>query len=147
MNPNDVTSSFVQIVDVEARQAREVLTQIDPMRSLADRLSALGLDDRAIWCPGSDELSYRLIWRFADGETARLLWRLSVQTDGAGRTMLTVRLGGRGSNAAARSRMLASWTLLEELADGHTRRLARTLDDYANADEYDVSRPRLRAVV
>ena len=36
--------------------------------------------------------------------------------------------------------MLASWTFLEELAEAHTRRLARTLDDYANADDYSVPR-------
>ena len=148
MTRYDVNSSFVQIVDVEASEAREVLSRINPMRSLADRLSALGLDDRAMWSQGTEELSYQLIWRFgADGETAKLVWRLSVQTDGAGRTVLSVRLGGRGSNPAARAKMLSSWTLLEELADGHTRRLARTLDDYVNEDEYEVSRPQLRAVV
>jgi hypothetical protein len=148
MNRYDVNSSFVQIVDVEASEAREVLSRINPMRSLADPLSALGLDDRAMWSQGTEELSYQLIWRFgADSETAKLVWRLSVQTDGAGRTVLSVRLGGRGSNPAARAKMLSSWTLLEELADGHTRRLARTLDDYVNEDEYEVSRPQLRAVV
>jgi tetratricopeptide (TPR) repeat protein len=46
-----------------------------------------------------------------------------------GRTVLTVKLSGRGSDSAARARVLASWTLLEELAQAHTRRLARTLDD------------------
>ena len=149
MTRYDVNSSFVQIVDVQASEVREVLSRINPMRSLADRLSALGLDDRAMWCQGSEELSYQLIWRFgAGGETAKLVWRLSVDTDGAGRTVLSVRLGGRGSNGAARAKMLSSWTLLEELADGHTRRLARTLDDYVNGDyEYEVSRPQLRAVV
>ena len=53
--------------------------------------------------------------------------------------MLTVKLAGRGSDAAARARVLAAWTLLEELAQAHTRRLARTLDDYANADDYSVA--------
>ena len=49
MTQYDVTSSFVQIVDADRDEAEEVLSRIDPMRSLADRLSALGLDDRAIW--------------------------------------------------------------------------------------------------
>jgi allantoate deiminase len=40
--------------------------------------------------------------------------------------VLTVKLSGRGSDSAARARVLASWTLLEELAQAHTRRLART---------------------
>ena len=33
--------------------------------------------------------------------------------------------------------MLSSWTFLEELAESHTRRLARTVDDFVNASEYD----------
>jgi len=144
----DVTSSFTQIVDADPGQTREVLAQIDPMRSLADRLSALGLDDRALWCEGSEELSYRLIWRFgADGATALFDWHISVATNGAGRTAVTLELAGRGSDPAARARTLSSWTLLEELAQAHTRRLARTLDDYANADDYSFAPLPLRAVV
>ena len=148
MNPNttyDVTSSFVQTVDGDRGSAAAVLSRIDPMRSLADRLSALGLDDRAIWSDSGD-LSYTLVWRFPDGY-ARLDWRIEVSSDGNGRTMLTLKLAGRGSDAAARARLLAAWTLLEELAQAHTRRLARTLDDYANADDYGVAPPMLRAVV
>jgi hypothetical protein len=145
----DVTSSFTEIVDAEPGKAREVLAQIDPMRSLADRLSALGLDDRALWCEGSEELSYRLIWRFdADGANALLDWHISVTADGAGRAAVTLKLAGRGSNHAARARTLSSWTLLEELAEAHTHRLARMLDDYANADDYSFAPPLpLRVVV
>ena len=55
--------------------AREVLAQIDPMRSLADRLSALGLDDRAIWSKTARELAYALVWRFGATGHARLDWR------------------------------------------------------------------------
>jgi hypothetical protein len=124
------------------------------MRSLADRLSALGLDDRAMWARGSEELSYQLVWRFgADGGHAKLVWRLSVHTDGAGRTVLSVRLEGRGSDTKARSRMLSSWTFLEELAESHAQRLARTVDDFVNAREDDAyeeqpaARPRLLAAV
>jgi hypothetical protein len=149
MKPYDLTTSFVQIVDADASQAREVLALIDPMRSLADRLSELGLDDRALWTKGSEELTYSLIWRFgADGGTARLDWRLSVDSDAAGRTVLGVRLAGRGSDAAARNRVLSSWLLLEELAESHTRRLARTLDGYVNGDEQEteLARQALRAV-
>ena len=144
-----MSSSFTQIVDADPGTAREVLAQIDPMRSLADRLSALGLDDRALWCEGAEELSYRLIWRFgADGANALLDWRISVTRRRRRPHVLTLELAGRGNDHAARSRTLSSWTLLEELAEAHTRRLARTLDDYANADDYSFAPPLpLRAVV
>jgi hypothetical protein len=150
MNPDtsyDVTSSFVQLVDADRSEAAEVLGRIDPMRSLADRLSALGLDDHAIWSQ-TGALAYTMMWRFGScREHARFDWHLAVDSDGAGRTVLTVKLSGRGSDPAARARVLASWTLLEELAQAHTRRLARTLDDYANADDYGVAPQQLRAVV
>jgi hypothetical protein len=143
----DVTSSFVQIVDAEPYKAREVLQGIDAMRSLADRLSALGLDDRALWCEGSEELTYRLVWRFGpDGGTARLDWKFSTGADGAGRTTLKLELAGRGGDTDARGRLLSSWPLLEELAVGHARRLARAVGDYANENEYDRVTPDLRAV-
>jgi len=107
-----------------------------------------------MWARGSEELSYQLVWRFgADGGHAKLVWRLSVHTDGAGRTVLGVRLEGRGSDTKARSRMLSSWTFLEELAESHARRLARTVDDFVNAREDDAyeeqpaARPRLLAAV
>jgi hypothetical protein len=146
MTSYDVTGSFVHIVDADRDEAREVLGQIDPMRSLADRLSALGLDDRAVWTE-SGELTYSLVWRFGAGGHARLDWRISVEPAAAGRTVLTVKLGARGSNEETARRLLRSWTLVEELAQAHTRRLARTLDDYANADDYSVAPARLRAVV
>ena len=154
MTRNDVTSSFARAIDADRGATEAALGRIDPMRSLADRLSALGLDDRAMWARGSEELSYQLVWRFgADGGHAKLVWRLAVNTDGAGRTVLSVRLEGRGSDANARSRMLSSWTVLEELAESHSRRLARTVDDLVNAAEYDrneglpAARPRLLAAV
>ena len=150
----DVSSTFVHTIDTDNGTAQEVLASIDPMRSLADRLSALGLDDRAMWARGSEELSYQLVWRFgADGGHAKLVWRLSVHTDGAGRTVLSVRLEGRASDTKARSRMLSSWTFLEELAESHAQRLARTVDDFVNAKENDAyeeqpaARPRLLAAV
>lgn len=150
MNSYDVTSSFVQVVDAGPREAREVLTQIDPMRSLADRLSALGLDDRAMWAEGCDELTYRLVWRFGPkGGNAMIDWRFAVSADATGRATLTLKFAARGSDAAARSRVLASWTLLEELAQSHARSLAHTVEEYANEDEFasEWDWPQLRAVV
>jgi len=146
MTRNDVTSSFVQIVDVDPSQAREVLSKINPMRSLADRLSALGLDDRAIWS-ANGELGYTLIWRFGDDQGhARLDWQLALQPTGAGRTALTVKLGACGSDPAARIRVLRSWLLFEELAKGHAAGLARMVGEYAEDALQPVAARQLVAV-
>ncbi len=142
----DVSSTFVHTIDADDGTAREVLASIDPMRSLADRLSALGLDDRAIWSTDS-ELDYTLIWRFGgDQGHARLDWRLSLESRGADRAALIVRLGARGSNPDARIRVLRAWLLFEELAQGHAAGLVRMIDDYAEDAPEPVAAPRLMAV-
>ena len=149
MNPNtsyDVTSSFARAVDADCGTVEELLGRIDPMRSLADRLSALGLDDRAIWS-ADGELGYTLIWRFGDDQGhARLDWKLALQPTGAGRTALTVKLGACGSDPAARIRVLRSWLLFEELAEGHAAGLARMVGEYAEDAPQPVAAPQLVAV-
>ena len=142
----DVSSTFVHTIDADHGTARQMLATVDPMRSLADRLSALGLDDRAIWS-ANGELGYTLIWRFGDGRGhARLDWRLAVEQGAAGRTTLVVRLGGRGSNADARVSLLRSWLLFEELAEGHADGLARAIAGYAEDAPLPSAAPRLVAV-
>jgi hypothetical protein len=142
----DVSSTFVHAIDADQAKAQEILGSIDPMRSLADRLSALGLDDRAIWS-SDGELGYTLIWRFGpDRGHARLDWQVELQPIGAGRTTLTVRLGARGSDADARVRALRSWLLFEKLAESHAAGLARMVDDYAEDASQPVEAPRLLAV-
>jgi hypothetical protein len=142
----DVSSTFVHTIDADNGTAQEVLASIDPMRSLADRLSALGLDDRAIWSTDG-ELGYTLIWRFGgDQGHARLDWRLSLEPGEADRTTLAVRLGARGSDPDARVRVLRSWLLFEELAQSHAAGLARMIDDYAEEAPEPVAAPRLMAV-
>jgi hypothetical protein len=146
----DVTSSFVQAIDADRDEAYQVLARIDPMRSLADRLSGLGLDDRALWCEsvaarGEHERAFSLIWRFdGNGSHARLDWRLRVDEDATGRAVLATKLAARGSDEPSRKRVLQSWLLVEELARGHVRRLGRMLEDYAE-DDYVAEAPRLRA--
>jgi hypothetical protein len=142
----DVSSTFVRTIDADRGAAREVLASIDPMRSLADRLSALGLDDRAIWS-ADGELGYTLIWRFGDGRGhARLDWRLTLEPGAGERTTLTVKLGARGSDPDARARVLRSWLLFEELAEGHAAGLARMIAADAEEEPRPVEAPRLVAV-
>ena len=141
----DVTSTFVQTIDTDAEAAEEVLATIDPMRSLVDRLMAFGLDDRAIWSTGGQTRS--LIWRFGpDAGHARFDWKVAVEVDGAGRTTLTLEVGGRGSDPDARARVLRAWLLVEELSRGHVGRLARMVEDCAEEEPVVAPAPRLVAV-
>jgi hypothetical protein len=138
----DMTSTFVRRIDADSDAAEEVLATIDPMRSLVDRLMALGLDDRAIWSTGGETNS--LIWRFGpDAGHARFDWNVAVETDGAGRTTLSLQVGGRGSDPDARVRVIRAWLLIEELTKGHAARLARMVDDY---EEEPVAAPAPRLV-
>ncbi len=142
----DVTSTFVQTIEADRVVAEHVLATTDPMRSLVVRLTALGLDDRAIWSTGGP--THSLIWRFGpDAGHARIDWTLTVESDGAGRTVLSVKAGGRGSDPDARARVLRAWLLVEELSRSHAGRLARMVEDYAEEDEPAVATaPRLVAV-
>jgi hypothetical protein len=155
---HDVTSTFVQTIDIDRGEAYERLSRIDPMRSLANRLSALGVDDRAIWakCPqalglvgadGRRELRFSLIWRFdRNGRHATLSWRVRVDEDGWGGSLVSLRLQARGSDAEARRRLLASWPLVETIAHQHARGLRRAVEGYAE-ESFEAEAPRLRAVV
>lgn len=147
----DVTSTFVQTIDADPDTAKEVLATIDPMRSVVDRLMALGLDDRVIWSrTGAD--THSLIWRFGpDAGHARIDWKLAVEADGSGRSMLALNVGGRGSDPDARVRVLRAWLLVEELSKGHAGRLAQMVEEYEDEDEdYEgpvaAPAPRLMAV-
>jgi hypothetical protein len=144
----DVTSTFVQAIDADPGTTEHVLATTDPMRSLVDRLMALGLDDRAIWSTGGQ--THSLIWRFGpDAGHARVDWTLTVEADGAGRTMLSLQVGARGSDPDARARVLRAWLLVEELSRGHAGRVARMVEDYAEEDDLVANptpAPRLMAV-
>jgi hypothetical protein len=140
----DVTSTFVQKIDADPDAAEEVLATIDPMRPLVDRLMAFGLDDRAIWSTGGQ--THSLIWRFGpDAGHARFDWKVAVETDGAGSTMLSLQVGARGSDADARARVLRAWLLVEELTKSHGGRLARMIGDYEE-EPAAAPAPRLVAV-
>jgi hypothetical protein len=145
----DVTSTFVQTIDADPDTAKEVLATIDPMRSVVDRLMALGLDDRVIWSRTGTE-TYSLIWRFGpDAGHARIDWKLAVETDGSERPMLSLRVGGRGSDPDARVRVLRAWLLVDELSKGHAARLAQMVEDYEDEDYQEPSAapaPRLMTV-
>jgi hypothetical protein len=145
----DVTSTFVQTIDADPDTAKEVLATIDPMRSVVDRLMALGLDDRVIWSRTGTE-TYSLIWRFGpEAGHARIDWKLDVETDGSGRPTLTLQVGGRGSDPDARVRVLRAWLLVEELSKGHAARLAQMVENYEEEDYEEpvaAPAPRLMAV-
>ncbi len=154
----DVTSTYVSTVDVAPRTAYTRLMALDPMRSLATRLSALGIEDRAMWAEspdalglvGSDgnrELLFSLVWRFGESAAhAKLTWRIRLDDDTWGGTAMSVTIRGRGSDPEASRRVLAGWPVVETLALEHARGLRRAVERSADRPaERDA--PRLRLVV
>ena len=142
----DVSSTFVQMIDVDPDEAEGVLATIEPMRSLVDRLMALGLDDRVIWSRTGAQ-THSLIWRFGpDAGHARIDLKVAVETNGDGRAALSLEIGGRGSDPDARMRVLRAWLLVEELCKGHAGRLARMVEAYTEDEPVAAPAPRLLAV-
>jgi hypothetical protein len=154
---HDVSSTYVGMIDADPGAAYAALAALDPMRSLATRLSALGIDDRAIWAEsphalglvetdGRCELLYSLVWRFGtERQHARLTWRIRLDDDGRGGTRLSIAMQARGSDATSRDRVFAAWPLVETIAIQHAKGLRRAVEDYAD-DPAELEAPRLRAV-
>jgi hypothetical protein len=146
------SSTYVATIDAGIEEAYEALRRIDPMRSLARRLSALGVDDRALWAESSEatgltdadgarELGFALLWRFGPpGQTARIGWRVRLSEDGAGRTVLGIVVRGRASNGEAGERVAAGWPIVEAIALQHAKALRRAVDEHL-ADPVGASRP------
>jgi hypothetical protein len=147
-----LTSTYVATVDADVETAYEAFLAIDPMSSLAGRLSALGVDDRAVWAESSEatgltdadgahELGFSLLWRFGPpGQTARIGWRVRLDEDGVGRTLLTIAVRARASDGEAGRRIVAGWPIVETIALEHAKSLRRAVDEYAD-DRLAAERP------
>jgi hypothetical protein len=135
-----------------------MLLAIDPVSSLATQLSALGLDDRAVWGElseatgltdgdGERALGFSLLWRFGpSGQTARIGWRIQLSRDGIGRTLLSIAIRAQASDPEAGQRITAAWPIVETITREHARGLRRALDEYA-ADPCDAERPQRLTVL
>jgi hypothetical protein len=153
-----LTSTCVATIDAGIEAGYEAFLAIDPMSSLAKRLSALGVDDRAIWAESSEatgltdadgarELGFSLLWRFGPpGQTARIGWRVRLDEDGAGRTVLTITVRGRASDGEAGKRIVAGWPIVETIALEHAKSLRRAVDEYPG-DRFADERPLKLAVL
>ena len=139
---NDIRASttYAAPVDAQVAAAYEALLRIDPMASFAARLSALGVDDRVVWADspvatgltdtdGRRELGFSLVWRFGPpGQTARIRWRISLGTDGSGRTMLRVQVRASAADEEAGRRIASAWSIVETIALEHAKVLRNAVD-------------------
>jgi hypothetical protein len=154
----DATSTYVGTIDAPREEAYAILIGLDPMRTLATRLAALGIDDRAMWAESRDalglvgtdgrrEVLFSLVWRFGEaGMHAKLTWRIRLDDDNWGGTAMTVTIRARGSDAEASERVRGSWPVVETLALEHAKGLRRAVE--RNAEEaYETDAPRLRLAV
>jgi hypothetical protein len=136
-----VTNTFVATLDASLEAASRALRAIDPTASLARRLTALGVEDRAVWIEpcatgGAPERGFLLLWRFGTepGETAKVAWQSRLDQDGEGRTVLTITLRARGSDDRAGRRIALAWPVVETFAREHAQGLRRAIE---NSTEHD----------
>lgn len=131
------TATYAGPVDAALDVAYDALLAVGPMASLATRLSALGLDDRAVWSgPSADAgargLGFCLLWRLGPGSgTAKIVWRAGLTLDGEGRTVLAVTVEATASDTEADERIAAAWPLVETIALAHARAVRRAVDERA----------------
>jgi hypothetical protein len=151
-NGSHLTSTYIATLDAGFDASCEALHATDPMSLLATRLSALGLDDRAVWAESSEttgladtcggpELGFSVLWRFGPpGQTARIGWRIRLSENGVGRTTLSISIRARASDDEAGERISVGWPIVETITLEHARGVRRALDEYA-VDRCDVDRP------
>ena len=160
MRPNteQLTSAFRISIDAGLEAAHDALQAIDPIASLTQRLSALGVDDRAVWVEspaaagptdtgGEPDFGFSLLWRFGPpAETAQISWRIRLSEDGVARTLLSILLSAQASNRDADTRLMMSWPMIETIALAHARGLRRAVDEYTDDPYESKQRPRLALV-
>lgn len=133
-----LSSTYVSTIDGRIEDAYEALLQIDPM---ATRLSALGVENRAIWCESSEATGLT----DADGAqssgsacsggsalAARPRGSAGgrLTQDGAGRAVFSTLVRATASNGEAGKRVVALWPLVETIALEHAKGLRRAIDTY-----------------
>jgi len=133
----ELTNTYVATLDASVEAACEALRAIDPSASLARRLGALGVNDRAVWLEPSNSNArargWLLLWRFDPncGQTAEIAWHARLDEDGAGRTVLTITVRARGSDDHAAQQIALAWPIIETIAHQHAKTWRRSIDDYA----------------
>jgi hypothetical protein len=143
-----LTGTYIATIDADIHAARQALRAIDPMAPIATQLAALGLDDRAVWArscgaTGAPDLGSSLLWRFGPpDQTARIRWRIRLDEDCIGRTVLTIAIRAGASDNQAHQRLTTAWPIIETIAHEHAKRLRHALDEYA-ADPSEIDRPMM----
>jgi hypothetical protein len=154
---SNLTSTYIATIDADIETTNDALLAVDPVSSLATRLAALGLDDRAVWVESAKisltdthraaELGFSLLWRFGPaGQIAKITWRIRLSEDGLSRTVLLIAIRAQASDDTAGWRITAGWPIVETITLEHARSLRRALNEYA-ADPSEINQPlRLTAL-
>jgi hypothetical protein len=148
---HDAAGTYATKIDADDG-AYEALLALEPMSSLASRLSALGIDARAVSektsetasrgeADGARERRFTILWRPGPrGEIARISWRFRLSESADGATLLSLAVRARAADDAGRKRVVAGWPALEAIALAHAKGLRRAIDDYAD-DPSEAERP------
>lgn len=158
VNDSHLSSTYVAVIDADVDAARKALQAINPMPLLTTQLSALGLNDQAVWvgssektggtgADGAPELDFSLLWRFGPpGQTARIVWQIRLSEDAVGRAVLSIAIRAPASDNEAGKRITAGWPIVETITLEHAKSVRRAVEDYA-ADPYEAERPRTSTVL
>jgi hypothetical protein len=155
VRPPEITDSFHREVAMPPEAAQAALTHLDPLQTLVTALEALGLGERFLTSRRAREDGtahvYCLVLRLADTPSPtsdadtdleafavpghlRLVWNVSVQSEGDGASLISVRLEAAATDSASSEVLLDGWPLLGPLAEERARHILAGIADYDDDD-------------
>lgn len=124
-------SSLIMPVAAGARETRWALQQLDLMTPAVRALRAVGLGERVALRPGG------LAWRPPNtGGRVDVAVDVRVRSASDDGSLLTITTRFSATDDRAHARLSDAWAVVGPLADHLTRRAARTVKDYAEADRF-----------
>ena len=134
-----ITDNVHRYVEGPPDTASAALRRLDPLQSLRDALSVLGLEQRVSVrrtdvpaAEAGDRLSFALTWLLEDDSPAQVEWTLSVALAGDGGCILSATVRAGTDSPAADRKLLAAWPILGRIAESHTTRLLNAVRELAD---------------
>jgi hypothetical protein len=120
-------------IDADPGRAAGALEHLEPLRAPIEALEALGLHARPLPRSTREDgtAAYRLAIPIEDGGPIELAWIVSIEADGDGGSLVSVRQYADGTDAASRAHLRDSWLVLGPLAEEQAHRTLAMIEESA----------------
>lgn len=147
-----ITRNFCKPVAAGPDTTYAALARFEARPRLEEALAALGVEDRVISSHSLEvaprrAVGHALVWRLANGGRVELAWTAWVSTDGAGGSLLSIKMRAIPDSPTSRTQLLAAWPVLGRLAEAHAKRALAAVAELADRFDEDEDVPAVRVPV